>query len=395
MLKYLRQFELKEKRVLMRVDFNVPLKDGIVTDDFRIRSVLPTINYCLKSGASLVLMSHLGRPNGKVMPEFSLIPIGETLAGLLEMPIKFSHDCVSEDAHDTSLSIKPGEIHLLENLRFYSGEISNDKEFSALLARHGQIYINDAFGTAHRAHASNVGVASHFTFCGVGLLFEKEWEYLNNVLRLPNRPLTLILGGAKISGKIQLINRFIEEADHILIGGGMAFTFLKAQGQEVGGSLVDDSMLRIAQRILQKAKNHKVTMQFPSDVLIAKNVNDVDNIKIVRIDQIPDDWEGLDIGPETVTSFNATINDSKTVIWNGPMGVFETTAFQEGTSKIADALAQLHAKGNIAIVGGGDTAAAIRQFNLMESVSHVSTGGGASLELLSGNRLPSIEALEK
>jgi len=395
MLKYLRQFELKEKRVLIRVDFNTPLKDGVVSDDFRIRSVLSTINFCLKGGASLVLMSHLGRPNGKVMPEFSLMPVGEALAGLLEMPIKFSHDCVSEDAHDTSLGIKSGEIHLLENLRFHSGETENDKEFSALLARHGQIYINDAFGTAHRAHASNVGVTSHFTFCGVGLLFEKEWEYLNNVLRLPKRPLTLILGGAKISGKIQLINRFVEEADNIIVGGGMVFTFLKAQGKEVGGSLVDDSMLRIAQRILQKAKNHKVTIQFPSDVLVAKNVDDYENIKIVPIDKIPEGWQGLDIGPETAASFTASIKNSKTVIWNGPMGVFEVPGFQEGTSKIAEALAQLHAEGNIAIVGGGDTAAAIRQLNLMESVSHVSTGGGAFLELLSSNRLPSIEALEK
>jgi 3-phosphoglycerate kinase len=395
MLKYLRQFDLKEKRILMRVDFNTPIKDGIVTDDFRIHSVLPTINYCLKNGASLVLMSHLGRPKGKVMPELSLIPVGETLAGLLEMPIKFSHDCISEDALDTSLGIKPGEIHLLENLRFHEGETENDKIFSTVLARHGQIYINDAFGTAHRAHASNVGVASHFTFRGVGFLFEKEWEYLNNVLRTPKRPLTLILGGAKIGGKIELFNRFIEEADHILIGGGMVFTFLKAQGKEIGGSLVDDSMLRIARQILQRAKNRKVMLHFPEDVMIAKNLETTDNIKVVKINNIPSDWMGLDIGSETIDNFTTIISNSKTVIWNGPMGVFETPEFQVGTANVATALAQIHAKGNIAIVGGGDSAAAIRQFDLMDAVSHVSTGGGASLELLSGNRLPSIEALEK
>ena len=253
MLKTINNFDLKNKRVLIRVDFNVPLENGVVTDDFRIRMALPTINKCLESGASVVIMSHLGRPKGEVNPDLSMIPVGEKLAELIELPIKFSDDCVSEDARDVSLGLMPGEIHLLENLRFHKEETENEPNFSELLAKHGEVYINDAFGTAHRPHASNVGVSKYFLHKGIGYLFEKELQYLNAVLKRPERPMTIVLGGAKIGTKLKLINKFIDEGDNIIIGGGMAFTFLKAMGVNVGGSLVDESMIKTAIAIIINA----------------------------------------------------------------------------------------------------------------------------------------------
>ncbi|NOZ03954.1 MAG: phosphoglycerate kinase [FCB group bacterium] len=395
MLKSLNSFDLKFKKVLIRVDFNVPLQDGKVVDDFRIRAALPTIQWCLKNGASVILMSHLGRPKGQVVPELSLMPVGEVLAELLEMPVKFSDDCVSEDAIDVTLGLKSGEIHLLENLRFHPEETKNDMEFSALLAKHGQIYINDAFGTAHRAHASNVGVASFFTLKGIGFLVEKELRYLQTVIRKPKRPLVLILGGAKIGSKLGLINKFIEEADTIIIGGGMVFTFLKAKGWQVGGSLVDPAMIDTAKKILAQARMHNVNLLFPTDVVIADAIEATDQPEIVPMDKIPSSKMGLDIGPESVKKFASIIQEAGTVVWNGPMGVFEVPGFDVGSRGIAEALAQAKKLGTITIVGGGDTASAVKKFGLMESMSHVSTGGGASLELLSGNSLPAISILEK
>jgi phosphoglycerate kinase len=394
MLKTIRHFDIKGKRVLVRVDFNVPINNGKVSDDFRIRSALPTIQYCLKNGAGVVIMSHLGRPNGKPDPELSLIPVGETLAELLEMPIKFSHDCISEDARDISMGIRSGEIHLIENLRFHKGETDNDTAFSSLLAKHGQVYINDAFGTAHRAHASNVGVVKYFTHSGIGLLFEKELQYLQDTLKSPKRPLTMVLGGAKIYTKLQLIHRFVEEADDIIIGGGMVFTFLKAKGKSIGRSLVDDSMLSVAQNILQKAKLRSVKLHFPVDIIVAKDPQNVDSSKIILTNEIPNDFMGLDIGPKSVAIFSEILTGSKTIIWNGPMGMFEIPGFDQGSLNLAKALSAAYHSGAMVIIGGGDTAAAIRQFNMMDSVSHISTGGGASLELLSGNRLPAVQALE-
>ena len=395
MLKTINKFDVKNKRVLIRVDFNVPLSDGKVSDDFRIRMALPTINFCLENGAAIVLMSHLGRPDGKIVPELSLVPVGEKLAELIEIPIKFSDDCVSEDAQDVSLGLHAGEIHLLENLRFHSEETSNDRNFSELLAKHGEIFINDAFGTAHRPHASNVGVTNYFLHKGIGFLFEKELKYLSTAIAKPKRPMTLILGGAKIGTKLKLINKFIDEADHIVIGGGMAFTFLKAQGISVGGSLVDDSMLKIANKIVKKSREKNKQIQLPSDVVAAQNMNDGKNKKAFKINNIPKNMSGFDIGPSTIEQFSKILLESKTIIWNGPMGVFEQPAFSSGTKKIAEILAKAREENDsIVIVGGGDTAAAVKSFDLIEQMSHVSTGGGASLELLSGNNLPSVEALE-
>lgn len=394
MLRSIKSFDLKNKRILLRLDLNVPLQNGVVADDFRIRSALPTIQFCLESGAAVVIMSHLGRPRGQVNPDLSLIPVGESLAELLEMPIKFSADCVSEDAQDVSLGLKPGEIHLLENLRFHDEETRNDSNFSAQLAKHGQIYLNDAFGTAHRAHASNVGVARQFTFKGIGFLIEKELRYLQNVIQRPQRPLTLILGGAKIDTKLGLIDRFADKADSILIGGGMAFTFIKAQGYSVGKSLVDDSQLKMAGRIISRGQSQRAKLIFPSDVVAATGLDSAQEIGVYPVKAIPGNLMGLDIGPRSIDRFTQVIRESATIVWNGPAGVFETPGFETGSLKIAEALSDCSANGAITVIGGGDTAAAIRKFGLLEKMSHVSTGGGASLELLSGKQLPALTVLE-
>ncbi len=394
MLKTINNFDLKNKRVLIRVDFNVPLSNGRVTDDFRIRMALPTINYCLESGASVVLMSHLGRPKGQINPDLTLISIGEKLAELIELPIKFSDDCISEDARDVSLGLRPGEIHLLENLRYHNEETDNDPRFSELLAKHGEIFINDAFGTAHRPHASNVGVSRYFLHKGIGFLFEKELQYLSTVIKKPKRPMTLVLGGSKIGTKLKLINKFIDEADAIIIGGGMAFTFLKAKGIDVGGSLVDESMLKTASEIIEKSRKVNKRLHFPVDVIAAKNINNTKSIKEFKIDKIPKNMSGFDIGHVTIERYSKLLLSSKTIIWNGPMGVFENPEFDNGTLRIAKIMTQAEEEGSIVIVGGGDTAAAVKSYELIDKMSHVSTGGGASLELLSGNRLPSVEALE-
>ena len=394
MIRSLKAFDLKGKHVLVRVDFNVPLKDEQVVDNFRIKAALPTINHVLEEGAALVLMSHLGRPNGLSQPVFSLMPAGEELAGLLEMPIKFSHDCISSDALDTSLGLKPGEVHLLENLRFYKQEKQNDSEFSRRLARHGSIYINDAFGTSHRSHASNVGVADHFKHRGMGFLIEKEIQFMDKIMRNPSRPLVLILGGAKIDSKLALIETFLEKADTILIGGGMSFNFLKARGKEVGGSLVDESMLSTAKNIINKARAKGVKLVFPDDVICGQDLDDTIPKGPFKVSSIPGELMGLDIGPETIKKFMTELNASKTVIWNGPLGVFEVQGYHVGSFKIAQHLAEFKNVGKTVIVGGGDTAAVINKFNLTEQMSHVSTGGGASLELLSGKRLPALESLE-
>ena len=393
MLKTINNFDLKNKRVLIRVDFNVPISNGIVNDDFRIRAALPTINHCLESGASVVLMSHLGRPKGQVVPDLSLIPVGEKLAELIELPIKFSDNCVSEDARDVSLGLRHGEIHLLENLRFHEEETDNDLRFSELLSKHGEIFINDAFGTAHRPHASNVGVSNYFLHKGIGFLFEKELQYLSSVIKRPKRPMALVLGGAKIETKLKLINKFIDEADIIIIGGGMAFTFLKAKGINIGGSLLDESMLSTASEIIEKSRKVNNRLHLPIDVIASKSLDDINSIKEFRIDSIPKTMSGFDIGSATIEKYSKLLMSSKTIVWNGPMGVFEKTEYENGTLKIAEILTKANEEGSTVIVGGGDTAAAVKAYNLIDKMSHVSTGGGASLELLSGNRLPSVEAL--
>ncbi len=394
MIKNLKSFDLKGKNILIRVDFNVPLREERVTNNFRIKSALPTINTCLEAGGSVVLMSHLGRPHGKINNKLSLISVGEELAGLLEMPIKFSDNCVSDDAIDTSLSLKQGEVHLLENLRFHAGEESNDMEFASRLARHGQIFINDAFGTAHRSHASNVGILDHFKHRGIGWLVDKEITNLERVIKSPDRPLTLILGGSKIKGKIGLIEQFLTKADNILIGGGMAFTFFQAKGKNIGGSLVEESMISYARKILDKANNNNVQLHLPTDIICGRDINDLPPKGTYRFDEIPNNLMGLDIGNRTINKFKSILNKSQTVVWNGPVGVFESDGYHIGTKSLATHLADLTALGTKTIIGGGDTSAAIEKFGIGNKMTHVSTGGGSSLELLSGEILPALQSLE-
>ncbi len=395
MIRSLNSFDLKDKRVLIRVDYNVPIENGVVKDAYRIQCSIPTIKECLESGASVVLMSHLGRPNGKINEEFSLISVGEVLSDFLEIPIKFSHDCINEDSINVTIGLHPGEVHLLENLRFHSGEEDNDVEFSTLLSKHGQIYINDAFGTSHRSHASNVGVTDNFIHKGMGLLMKREVQYLQKKFKNPKEPLTILLGGAKISDKIDLIEKFLIDANTILIGGGMAFTFLKAKGLNVGNSIVDEKMISVANEIIKKARRNRVKLVFPVDFIVSDSIDEPSKIETVSFDSIPTNMMGLDIGNETIKLFSKILSQSGTILWNGPMGVFEKKEFENGTKEIAISLSNLKDENITTIVGGGDSASAVKKFSNIEDITHVSTGGGASLELLSGRSLPAIEALGK
>ena len=395
MIRSLSSFDLKDKRVLIRVDYNVPVKDGVVQDAYRIQCSIPTIKECLEAGASVVLMSHLGRPNGKINDNYSLISVGEVLSDFLEIPIKFSHDCINEDSINVTIGHHSGEVHLLENLRFHSGEEENDFEFSRLLSKHGQIFINDAFGTSHRSHASNVGVSDNFMHKGMGLLMEKEILYLQDKFKKPKEPLVLLLGGAKIADKIDMIERFLIDAKSILIGGGMTFTFLRAMGINIGKSMLDEQMISTANTIIKKARRNRVKIVFPVDFVISDAIDKPSKIEIVSFDSIPDDMIGLDIGPETIKLFSKIILQSGTILWNGPMGVFEKKEFENGTKSIANLLSEMMDQNIVTIVGGGDSASAIRKFSNIENITHVSTGGGASLELLGGKSLPAITALEK
>jgi phosphoglycerate kinase len=382
------------KRVLVRVDFNVPLDEkGNVTDDTRIVASLPTINLLLKSGASVVLMSHLGRPKGKPNPKYSLQPASARLAELVSAPVAFAPDCVGEAAQAMAAKLKPGEILLLENLRFHAEEEANDPGFAAQLAALGDLFVNDAFGSAHRAHASTEGITHHIAPCVAGLLMEAEIDYLGRAVGDPSRPYTAILGGAKISGKIDVIQNLMNKVDTILIGGGMMFTFLKAEGFEIGKSLLEEDKLELAAGILARAKTERKTILLPLDAVVAGEFNNDAPADTVPVSAIPADKMGLDIGPETIKMFSETILASKTVVWNGPMGVFEMPNFAKGTLAVADALVQATKAGAITIVGGGDSAAAITQAGLEHAVSHVSTGGGASLEFLEGKQLPGVAAL--
>ena len=395
MIRSLNSFDLKDKRVLIRVDYNVPVENGVVKDAYRIQCSIPTIKECLEAGASVVLISHLGRPNGSTNDNYSMISVGEVLSDFLEIPIKFSHDCINEDSINVTIGLHPGEVHLLENLRFHSGEEENDFEFSRLLSKHGQIFINDAFGTSHRSHASNVGVTDNFMHKGMGLLMEKEIQYLMHKFKKPKEPLVLLLGGAKISDKIDMIERFIIKAKSILIGGGMTFTFLKAMGLNVGKSMIDESMISTAKTIIKKARQNRVKIKLPVDFVVSDAIDKPSKIETVSFDSIPDNMIGLDIGPETIKLFSNIILQSGTVLWNGPMGVFEKKEFENGTKSIANLLSDMKDQNIDTIVGGGDSASAIRKFSDIENITHVSTGGGASLELLGGKSLPAITALEK
>ena len=394
MLRPIKSFDIKGQIVLIRLDLNVPILDDVIQDDFRIRACLPTLNYCLNEGASVVLMSHLGRPDGEYNEQFSLMPVGEHLASLLEMPIKFSSDCISQDAIDTSLSLKTGEVHLLENLRFHKEESINDSVFANKLSKHGRLYINDAFGTAHRAHASNHGVIDNFKNFGIGFLFEKEMKYLKDVINKPERPLVLILGGAKVSTKLELITKYLQNADTIIIGGGMAFTFLKAMGHNIGKSLVESKMIEQAKNILDMARLNGKKLILPNDIVCSEDINDVNRNNPVSIRKIPENQMGLDIGSKTIEKYLEILDSAKTVLWNGPMGVFENVSFAAGTKAVAIKLVEISQLNATVIAGGGDTASALRHFNMVDKVTHVSTGGGASLELMSGNQLEAIKKLE-
>lgn len=384
---------LKSKRVLVRVDFNVPMENGRVTDDTRIAESLPTITKILSSGGRAILMSHLGRPKGKPNPEFSLKPIALRLSELLGQPVALASDCVGPPVKKQVGQLKDGDCLLLENLRFHKEEEENEQNFAKELASLGDLYVNDAFGTAHRAHASTEGVTRYVKPAVAGYLMKKEIEYLSRAVGNPERPYVAILGGAKISGKIDVIENLMNKVDTLIIGGGMAFTFFKAQGFEIGDSLLEADRLDLAKRILDEVKKRNVTFLLPADCVVADRFDKAANTKIVPVSAIPAGWQGLDIGPESVKLFKEALENAKTVVWNGPMGVFEMEQFAAGTIAIAKTLAEITRNGATTIVGGGDSAAAIAKAGVENAVSHVSTGGGASLEFLGGKVLPGIAAL--
>jgi phosphoglycerate kinase len=385
------------KRVLVRVDFNVPLNDRQqITDETRIRAALPTLQYLLDQGASLVLMSHLGRPEGKAVPAMSLRPAAERLAQLLERPVPLAPDCVGPEVERLAGELKPGQVLMLENLRFHPEEEANDEQFSRQLAALGEVYVNDAFGTAHRAHASTEGVARHLALAASGRLMEQEVRYLKDALQQPRRPLVAILGGAKVSGKIELIENLLGKVDSLLIGGGMAFTFFKAMGLEIGGSLLEAKRVETAQQTLDQARARGVELLLPVDCVVADRFAAEARTQVVARDQIPAGWQGVDIGPRTRRLFAERVGGAGTVIWNGPLGVCEMAPFAEGTRQVAQALARATGeRGTLSIIGGGDTAGAIAQLGLSGQMTHVSTGGGASLECLSGLVLPGVAVLER
>ena len=385
---------LKGKRVLVRVDFNVPLDEKQhITDDTRIRESLPTIKKILTDGGRAILISHLGRPKGKPKLEFSLKPVADRLAALLGKPVMFAGDCVGAEAESASSALRDGECLLLENLRFHKEEEANDAEFARKLSGLGELYVNDAFGTAHRAHASTEGVTRHLKVCAAGYLMQKELEYLGRAVETPVRPYVAILGGAKISGKIDVIRNLMTHVDALLIGGGMMFTFYKAQGKEIGASLLEADKVDLAGLILKEAAAKGIRLLLPVDCVAAERFDNTAPARTVNSDRIPPGWLGMDIGPETIKLFSGEIRKAKTVVWNGPMGVFEMPNFAQGTIMVAKALAEATREGAMTIVGGGDSAAAITQAGLADKVSHVSTGGGASLELLEGKILPGVAAL--
>ncbi len=388
--------DLKGKRVLVRVDFNVPFDENLqITDDIRITSALPTIKKIIKEGGKTILMSHLGRPKGSPNPKYSLKPVAVRLGELLDCEVKFASDCVGEQVKAIVNSLKDGDVLLLENLRFHSEEEKNNPEFAEQLAELGDVYINDAFGSAHRAHASTEGVTKYIKINAAGYLMQKELDYLGGAVSNPERPFTAILGGSKISGKIDVIENLLPNVDYLLIGGGMAYTFYKAMGLEIGGSLLEAEKIDLAKEMLERFKTSKAKVILPKDVVVAKEFNNDSPSHVVEIDSIPADEQGLDIGPKTIEEFSEIIRKSKTVLWNGPMGVFEFDNFAKGTDAIAQALADATADGAKTIIGGGDSAAAIKKAGLDDKVSHVSTGGGASLEFLEGKVLPGVAALNE
>ena len=389
--KTIKDINLKDKKVLVRCDFNVPLDENKnITDNRRIVGALPTIKYLLENNCKIILCSHLGRPKGEFNKEFSLKPVAEELSKLLEKEVKLADDVVGESAQNLINNMQNGDIVLLENVRFEPGEEKNDEELSKKLASFAEVYVNDAFGTAHRAHSSTAGVAS-FLPAVSGFLIEKELEFLGNSLNNPKRPFVAILGGKKVSDKIGVIDSLLEKVNTLLIGGGMAYTFLKSQGFEIGNSVCEDDKLELAQELLKKAEEKNVKLILPVDNIISTEYNDEENAKVLDSNNIKEGWMGLDIGPKTIEIYKQELQNAKTVIWNGPVGLFEYNSFAEGTRQIANTLANLN--DCITVIGGGDSAAAIEKLGLADKMTHISTGGGASLEFLEGRKLPGIEAL--
>lgn len=392
----IRDLDLVGHCVFVRVDYNVPLAGGKVADDTRIRLTIPTLNYAIDHGARLVLASHLGRPKGQVKPEFSLTPVVECLAQLLGRPVRFVPDCIGPEAERAAAALKPGEVLLLENLRFHPGEEKNDPEFSRRLAALCDgYYVDDAFGAAHRAHASVVGITRFTHQAAAGLLLERELTWLGKALENPERPFVAVIGGAKVSDKIEVIENLMRLADAMLLGGALAYTFLKAERKGIGASRVEEDKLDLARRLVSKAASRKFPLLLPSDHVLAQSLDHPEPVKIASVDATPNGWMGLDIGPQTIAAFVGEIARARTIVWNGPMGVFENAAFANGTLKIAEAVAAATDRGAISIVGGGDSISALHKAGVAERVSHVSTGGGASLEFLSGRQLPGVAALSE
>lgn len=388
--KSVRDIDVKGKRVFCRVDFNVPMKGGQVTDETRIRAALPTIQYLTEQGAKVILASHLGRPNGQAVEEMRLTPVAKRLSELLGKEVKKTDEAYGDAVKTEIGTMNDGDVLLLENVRFYPGEEKNDAELAKSFAELADVYVNDAFGAAHRAHASTEGIAHHLPAVS-GLLMEKELDVLGKALSNPERPFTAIIGGAKVKDKIGVIDNLLEKVDNLIIGGGLAYTFVKAQGHEVGKSLLEEDKIDLANSFITKAKEKGVNFYMPVDAVVADDFSEQANTKVVSIEEIPADWEGLDIGPKTAEIYQDVIKNSKLVIWNGPMGVFEMEAFAKGTKAVAQALAD--ATDTYSVIGGGDSAAAVEKFNFADKMSHISTGGGASLEFMEGKALPGVMAL--
>lgn len=387
---------LKNKKALIRCDFNVPLDENLkITDDRRIVASLPSIKKVLDEGGAAILCSHLGRPKGQIKEEMRLKPVADRLQSLLGLPVIMAEDCIGSKVLEQKKNLKAGEVLLLENLRFHKAETDNDSDFARQLAEGADLFINDAFGTAHRAHASTEGVTHFFDQCAAGYLIEKELKFLGQAIENPKRPLLAILGGAKISGKIDVIENLLNKVDSLIVGGGMAYTFFKSMGYEIGTSLLEEDKIEMAGQILKKAKAKNVKLILPVDVKVAKEFDDNAQAKFVDVKNIPSNFMGMDVGPESMKQFEAEALKAKTIVWNGPVGVFEMSNFLQGTKSLAEAIAKATSQGAVSIIGGGDSAAAISKFGMDEQFSHISTGGGASLEFLEGKILPGIAALSE
>ncbi|HOM10567.1 MAG TPA: phosphoglycerate kinase [Spirochaetota bacterium] len=392
-IKYLDQINVSNKKVLIRADFNVPYdKNMNITDDTRITSTLPTIEYCLKQNATVILVSHLGRPKGKPVPEMSLKPVAKRLSELLKKDVVFIDKPITQGIQDEINKLKPGDVALLENIRFYPEEEKNDENFGKLLGALADVYVNDAFATAHRGHASNEAITRYVKECVAGFLMKDELEYFKKALVQPQKPVTAIIGGVKISTKIDVLKNIIPKVDNLLIGGGMSYTFLKALGYNIGKSVVEDDQLHTAKEIIELAKKHNVNLLLPEDIVVANKFDSPEGKEVVPITSIPDNKEGVDIGPATRKKFAEIIKQSKTVIWNGPLGAFETKEFAEGTGEIAKVVAE---SGCTSVIGGGDTGAAINSSGYADKMTYISTAGGAFLELMEGKILPAVKALDK